>query len=219
MRAASAAAADGETTTGQRVSSSRWFGDEELAAVGSGARGREQRSKSQPHQRQRHQQLGGRVEVVERSAERAAGNQVVDLAAREHRPLCRRGDLGDDVQRGLRAADDHHALARERLRRAVVARVHRGAVERAGQLRDLRIPVVAAGDHHRVEALRLLIRNGHLPATVHGSHLLHRRATDDVPLQVVLTRIDLQIIDHLAAMRELARRVGHRQARELHPLA
>ena len=92
----------------------------------------------QPHHRQRHEQRRGGVALVEGTAERGTGKEVMNAIARERHARRDRRDLRSDVERRLPAPYDDDALAREALRRAVLAHVHRLSCERSRELRDAR---------------------------------------------------------------------------------
>lgn len=141
-------------------------------------------------------------------------------------PAARRllGGLDGDVAAGVAGAHHQHPLAAQ-LRRVLVGRgVHDLAPELlqpfvAGQLRR---PVVAVGDHHgRVAggALRAVAAGaagGHVPPVArHRLHPDDLGAEPDVPAQVEVVGVPLEVRQQLAVVRVVRPVVRHREVGEL----
>ena len=103
-----------------------------VAPIRSGATEAHHGARHQPGDGQGNEERRRGVEVVERSAEHPTRKEVVNLAAGQRRPFGHCGELGDDVERRLGAADHNDPFAHEGMRSSIVPGVHDRARELAG---------------------------------------------------------------------------------------
>ena len=76
---------------------------------------------------------------------------------------------------------------------------------------------MAAGDDDGFKTPPLSIAKNDLPPILQGPHRFDPCAECDVADEVVPARVVLEVHEHVGVVGELRHRVGHRQARVLHP--
>ncbi len=119
-----------------------------------------------------------------------------------------------DVDRRIAEADDEHALALERRRRAVVVRVQRLAVETARESGPARIPEVAVGDDHRAILARAPVVERYLPAPACGGFDCANLAPEaHVLAHSEALCVGFEVLEHLPVRQEVRLVVGDGEVR------